>query len=57
MFIVCEQIAQFAQDKKTPLHRAASSGNKDVVSLLLENGAKIDAHDKVCPHCHFPFNL
>ena len=44
--------SRFVQDQMTPLHHAGESGHEEVVSLLLENGAQIDAEDKVCSH-HF----
>ena len=31
---------------RTPLHYAARANNDDVVSLLLENGARLDIDDK-----------
>jgi len=31
------------QDGETPLHQAASYGHKDVVALLLDRGAAVDA--------------
>ncbi len=38
-----------AQDEwgDTPLHKAVSSGRKDLVQLLIENGAYIDTRDKL----------
>ena len=41
--------SQIVQLYTMPIHFAASSGHKEVVSLLLEKGAQIDAEDKVCP--------
>ena len=31
------------KEKRTPLHEAAYAGRKDIVKLLLDNGASIDA--------------
>ena len=45
--------SQFVQEGKTPLHKVALNGTKEIVSLLLENSAQIDACDDVCPHNHF----
>lgn len=33
-------------DHKTPLHIAASKGNKEAVEFLIENGANVNARDK-----------
>ena len=35
------------QDNKTPLHHFADSGHSDVVQMLLDKGANIEAVDKV----------
>jgi len=32
-------------DRRTPLHAAASTGNTDVLRLLVENGASVDQPD------------
>ena len=37
----------FLQGGYTPLHRAASCGNPEVVKMLLDNGCDINAEDKV----------
>ena len=37
----------YLQDKQISLHRAASKGDKDTVTLLLDHGANIDAQDQV----------
>jgi ankyrin repeat protein len=45
----------FAKDTygRTPLHRAAAHGNKDVAQLLLANKAEVDARDaQACTPLH-----
>ena len=37
----------FLQDHRTPLHIAARWGDTDVVKVLLDAGADIDAKDEV----------
>ena len=37
----------FLQDHQTPLHWAAMRGHTDVVKLLIEKGADVNAKDKV----------
>jgi hypothetical protein len=39
---------QLSQYARTPLHYAAEGGHTEVVSLLLDKGANIEAKDKVC---------
>jgi uncharacterized protein len=40
-----EMVTARAKDRKTPLHLAATMGNKDIVSILLTTGAEINAKD------------
>lgn len=40
----------FLQNDITPLHVASKRGNTNMVRLLLERGAKIDARTKVLTH-------
>ena len=47
--------SQFFQFSRTPLHHATRRGNKETISLLLENGAQIDAQNKVCTHMLFVY--
>ncbi len=35
------------QNRRTPLHIAAEKGKLDVVQLLIESGANIEAQDRV----------
>ena len=35
------------QDKKTPLHYAARNGRTEVATLFINNGANVNAVDKV----------
>lgn len=42
----------FLQNDITPLHVASKRGNSNMVRLLLERGAKIDARTKVQSHAH-----
>ena len=44
---------------QTPLHLAAAKGNSDVVQLLLENGAEVDAvaTDSGCTSLHYAASL
>ena len=37
----------FLQNQWTPLHLAAYGGNADIVKVLLEEGADVNAKDKV----------
>ena len=37
----------FLQDHNTPLHRAAAGGHTDIVKILIEKGADVNAKDKV----------
>jgi ankyrin repeat protein len=44
------------QDGSTALHQAASNGHMATVSLLLEQGANIEAMNKVCNRIHHDGN-
>ena len=37
----------FLQDHQTPLHRATMRGHTDIVKILIEKGADVNAKDKV----------
>ena len=37
----------FLQDHQTPLDQAASGGHTDIVKILIEKGADVNAKDKV----------
>ena len=37
----------FLQDHQTPLHRAAMSDRTDIVKILIEKGADVNAKDEV----------
>ena len=37
----------FLQDHQTPLHWAASEGHTDIVKIMIEKGADVNAKDKV----------
>lgn len=49
------QLEIFNNDQDTPLHYAVKNGNKEIVKLLLENNANIDA--KACPEQSTPIEL
>ena len=37
----------FLQDHQTPLHRAARCGLTDIMKVLIDNGADVNAKDEV----------
>ena len=48
VIIVSLHVSVITQDGDSALMMAAHEGMAEVVSLLLEAGANIDLHDKVC---------
>ena len=51
-YIKLYYIYDITQDKKTSLHHFAKSGHSDVVQMLLDNGANIEAIDEVTNNLH-----